>query len=155
MVGLDGIGVRDMADYEMPENMPKETEAHFLGHYLPWDSHRNLDVAMAAGMTSGKPTSANLWEGENLDNAQTGLHDYLMFRKFGYGRGCAQASVDVRSGRMGRLEAMHWVSRHDGRFPSSYAHISFEEVIRRIGVTKEQFWEVVHQFSVDYDDAGT
>ena len=77
-------------------------EAHFLGQYLPWDSHENAKAAFDAGMYQSSPCEANWWRHENLDNAQTGLHDHMMYRKYGYGRGCAQLAVDVRAGRQTR-----------------------------------------------------
>lgn len=145
-VGMEGITGRDMQDYEMPESI-EGIEAHFLGQYLPWSSHRNADVAIANGMESGLPTAANWWAEENLDNAQTGLHDYFGWLKYGYGRGCAQISIDVRAGRVRREEAMRWVASHDGRFPEVYAGVSFGEVLDWIGMTRSQFNKIADQFT--------
>ncbi len=147
MVGQDGITERDMADYEMPQELRLATEAHFLGAYIPWDSHRNARVAAEAGMEFRRPSTANWWEHENLDNAQTGIHDYFMWRKYGYGRGCAQISVDVRSGLVSRETALRWVESHDGQLPLMYCDISYEEVLGRIGVEPNDFWQLADQFA--------
>ncbi|MGH8034506.1 MAG: hypothetical protein ACREO9_04720, partial [Lysobacterales bacterium] len=122
-------------------------QAHFLGQYIAWDSHHNARVAMANGMTVAHPSEANFWPWENLDNAQTGLHDYLMFRKYGYGRGCTQISVDVRCGLYSPDFARGWVSRHDGLFPVFYAGVSLQEVLDRIGVSVEELHILLDRFT--------
>jgi len=86
-------------------------------------------------MESVLPCEANRWPWENLDNAQTGLHDYFMWLKYGYGRGCAQVSVDIRAGLLIREPSIKWVERHDGMFPSIYAGVKIEDVLDRIGMT--------------------
>lgn len=139
---------QSMRDYQLTiTEQHAPYEAHFLGAYLPWDSHQNAAVAIAAGMRAEQPTPANLWHHENVDNAQTGLHDHMMWRKYGYGRGCAQASVDVRTGRITREEALEWVLTNDGLFPEVYAGISIEEVLDRINITRERLNELMDYFT--------
>jgi len=138
----------DMSYYTLPGNL-EGIEAHFLGAYIPWDSHHNAEVAMAHGMrTFGKPPSeANWWEWENLDNAQTGVHDYLMYLKYGYGRVAAQMSVDIRTGRMSRDDGLKLLERMDGKYPSYYAGVSLEEILGRIGITVDRFDNLVERYA--------
>jgi hypothetical protein len=156
-VGLEGITDADMDDYRFPTD--SVAEAHFLGQYLPWDSHRNAEVAIAAGMkvcreslglglmVERPPCEANWWKAENLDNAQTGLHDHLMFKKFGFGRGCQQISCDVRAGLVSRLDALDWLKHHDGKYPTRYAGVFEYEVLDRIGMTRARLDELIERFS--------
>lgn len=154
----------DMRYYQPPTLSSLEeigVEAHFLGQYVPWDSERNARVAIEAGMRVrqlepdtatmlGRMTSpcrANWWCAENLDNAMTGLHDHFMYRKFGFGRGCQQISVDVRAGRISRAEALDWVRAHDGLFPYDYMDVPVEDVLFHIAVTKHQLYEALDQFT--------
>lgn len=158
-VGMEGITARDMKDYEMPGEMAMQAarmsrtkgampvEAHFLGQYLPWDSHQNAAVSIGAGMDAHRPSPANWWPWENQDNAQTGLHDYLGFRKYGYGRGCAQISVDIRAGSIDRTSAMEWLRMHDSQFPEVYAAVPVGEVLDRIGVTRRDLYRIMDQFT--------
>ena len=64
-------------------------------------------------MAWARPSPSNWWLWENLDNAQTGIHDYFMWLKYGFGRGCQQISVDVRTGRIHRDDALIWL-KHSG-----------------------------------------
>jgi N-acetyl sugar amidotransferase len=150
MVGVDGITERDMQEYMLPSDADMQAlgvEAHFLGQYLEWDSRRNAEVAIAHGMKAQRPTLANWWDAENLDNAQTGIHDHAMYRKFGYGRGCAQISVDVRAGLVSREEALKWVLQHDGLYPFEYAGVQQNEVLDRIDMRVKDFFEILHNFT--------
>lgn len=156
-VGLEGITERDMADYMPPEaGWDFEPEAHFLGQYLRWDSRRNAEVATEAGMRNfgQAPSTANWWVHENLDNAQTGIHDYFMWLKYGFGRGCQQISVDVRTGIVQRRHALDWVESHDHLFPSVYAGVEFGEVLAAISMRNHEFSVACDRFRNEAIHAG-
>lgn len=122
-------------------------EAHFLGQYIPWDSHENARVAIEAGMEYALPSRANWWVWENLDNAMTGIHDYLMYRKYGYGRGAAQVSVDIRTGRATREAALAWVESMDGEFPARYMDVPCLHVLDRIDMNAMDFRRICDHFT--------
>jgi len=150
LIGQEGITERDMADY-MPPTAAELDKAgvvvYWLGQFYEWGSHRNAHEATKAGFTYQRPTKANWWAWENQDNAQTGLHDHAMFRKYGYGRGCAQISVDIRAGKIGRGVALDWVRHHDGLFPDAYMGVPVQEVIGRIGVSEEKLHATLDRFT--------
>jgi hypothetical protein len=150
LIGTEGITERDMVDYQPPSAEDLDVhgvEAHFLGQYIPWDSHHNAEVAIAAGMQFKRPSIANWWPWENLDNAQTGLHDHMMWRKYGYGRAAAQLSVDIRSGRITRDEAVTFCHEFDGMLPEMYAGVPLDDVLDRIGITRARLNEIMDQFT--------
>ena len=149
-VGMEGITERDMRPYSLPADSEIErvgVEAHFLGAYIPWDSHRNASVAIAAGMQTMLPCPANWWDFENLDCMVTALHDIGMWRKFGYGRGCSQISVDVRAGRVSREDAMAWVRDHDGIFPDTYMGESIWSVLDYLEIKRGDFYRTLDAFT--------
>jgi N-acetyl sugar amidotransferase len=144
MVGMEGITEADMRDYMLPdEDKLSRVTAYWLGQFELWDSHRNVERAAAAGMIQQLPCMANWWVGENQDNAMTGLHDHVMFRKYGYGRGCAQISVDIRSGRVKRSDALDWVRRHDGAFPWFYMGVSAHSVTKVLGMPYDDMYSIL------------
>lgn len=149
-VGQHGITERDMRDYTLPpqEDMDRaDVEAHFLGQYLPWDSDQNATVAIRHGMRVSLPSWANYWVAENLDNAQTGIHDHLCYRKFGYGRLAAQVSVDVRKGVLKREIALNMVRERDGLFPWTYAGVKIEDVMARLDMTGADVMKTLDKFT--------
>jgi N-acetyl sugar amidotransferase len=149
-VGLEGITDHDMQDYMPPperEIIAQGVQAHFLGQYYEWDSKRNFEVATANGMKFKLPTSANWWASENLDNGMHGIHDYFCYLKYGYGRGAAQISVDVRNGVLDRDKAMNFLAVCDGLFPSRYADVGLGEVLSHIGMTRDELHKTADQFT--------
>lgn len=146
MVGQEGITEADMSDYLMPN--VENVAAYFLGQFYEWDSRRNWGRAVAAGMISILPTPRNWWPGENLDNAQTGLHDWGMFQKFGYGRATAQISVDIRYGRINRETALKEVERRESLYPSEYMSVRIEDILKPLGLMRNEFDAIMDRHAV-------
>jgi len=148
--GDHGFSLTDMRPYMPMDAQAMEAagvEVHFMGAYFPWDSHRNAQVAAEHGMRQKFPSEANWWAHENLDNAMTGLHDFAMYCKYGYGRAAAQASVDIRNGRITRSDALEVVRGCDGLFPHEYAGVDLEQVLERIEMTERQLFDVLKRFT--------
>lgn len=139
-IGQEGITAADMADYVLPDDaaMAKVT-AYFLGQFIPWDSHRNAEVARLGGMCQQLPSLANWWESENVDNFFTSAHDAGLYRKYGYGRMVAQMSVDIRHGRHDRNVCLEIVERRDGLFSERYAGVDLDEGLRFLGMSRQKF----------------
>lgn len=152
LIGQDGITAADMEDYRWPaaERVKQAgVTAYWLGQFYEWDSQRNADVAKAAGMKQRHPGRGNWWTHENLDCAQTGIHDYLMWLKYGYDRCTAQMSVDIRAGRFDRAELLKCARPKidEGWFPDSYMGVSLSEVLGRIGMTKAEFDAICDRYT--------
>ena len=149
-VGMEEITTRDMEFYTLPaagDINEVGVEAHFLGAYIPWDSRRNAEFSLNHGMRQQRTCDANWWFFENLDCLVTPIHDAAMYRKFGYGRGAAQISMDIRSGMVNRGEALTWAKEHDGLFPFEYLGVSYREVLDHIGMREFDFWKTLDSFT--------
>lgn len=147
LVGQHGLRREDMADYQMPSEADMGAiQAYFLGHFYPWDSHRNARQAAAAGMSTPLPAAYNWWHGENVDSGMTGIHDFFCWLKHGFGRACAQLSIDIRNDYLSRDEAMAVLVERDGLFPFEYMGISLQEVLRHIGISQDSFIEICNNY---------
>ena len=115
--GLLGLRVSDLSEpmassarHLIPYTYPSDEELQrvgvtgiFLGYYLPWDGYSNALLAQAYGFTTLSTTvEGSMVNYENLDNHQTGIHDYFKFLKFGFGRATDIACLHVRRGRITR-----------------------------------------------------
>lgn len=147
MIGQEGITAADMMDYGLPSDEKLEgVTAYFLGQFYEWDSHRNAKVAVDAGMQYRLSSPADWWDKENNDNAQTGVHDFFCYLKYGYGRLCAQVSVDIRKGLISREEAYSLVRRRDGTYPATYLRVTLQEVLDHIGMSWSEWHACVDRF---------
>jgi len=90
LIGLDGISAKDIIPYSYPSDEELKrvgVTGLFLGYYLPWDGYSNALIAQANGFESLSTTvEGSVVNYENLDNHQTGIHDYFKFLKFGFGQ---------------------------------------------------------------------
>jgi N-acetyl sugar amidotransferase len=151
LVGQEGIEAHHLIQYTYPtdEQLAEVgVTGIFLGYFLPWDGFGNALFAQAHGFeTYTKPVEGSLVNYENLDNVQTGIHDYFKFLKYGFGRASDLACMHVRRGRLSRADAVKLVEMHDGKFPSSYLGYSIEEVLDEIGMSLEEFQSVCDRFT--------
>ena len=141
-----GVPEDHLYDYRLPEDLG-DIQALFLGQFIPWDSRRNAHIAEEHGMVSRHPYSGSWWESENLDNAQTGLHDWFGYLKYGYGRACVQISVDIRNGLIDRDNGLAYAKILDLVFPGSYCGVPFGEVLESIDMTLDEFRQCEEQFT--------
>lgn len=151
LIGKPGITAANMAEYMPPSESAVrrlKCQAHFLGQYLgPWDSHRNAEVALRMGMQARLPCLANWWWWENLDNAMTGIHDYMMYRKYGLSRACQQISVDIRSGRVSRGYGEVILANSEDRFPEVYGGVHVNDVCKRLHIDREYLDKIIDKFT--------
>lgn len=151
LVGQEGITRRDLVQYTYPtdEELARVgVTGIFLGYYRPWDGYQNALVAQAHGFETFPTTvEGSLVNYENLDNAQTGIHDYFKFLKFGFGRATDIACLHVRRGRLRRSEAMRLVKRHDGKFPATYLGVPLAEILDPLGLSVDEFVKICDRFT--------
>ena len=151
MVGEEGIEKKHLIPYTYPsddELSKTNVTGLFLGHYLPWDGLTNALVAQANGFRSYERTvEGSMVNYENLDNHQTGIHDYFKFLKFGFGRATDIACLHVRRGRLNREDALNIVKKSDGKFPWIYLGKTLEEILEPLGITTDQFIAICDEFT--------
>jgi len=120
----------------------------FLGYFVPWDGQANAVISQANGFETLPTTvEGSLVNYENLDNHQTGVHDYFKYLKFGFGRATDIACLLIRRGRLGREDALELVRKLDGRFPWTYLGKSIEDILSRIDMTVDEFIGICDKFT--------
>lgn len=151
LAGLDGIEPKHLICYTYPSDEELSrvgVTGLFLGHYLPWDGLANTLIAQSNGFsTYDRVVEGSMVNYENLDNHQTGIHDYFKFLKFGFGRATDLACLHIRRGRLTRQDGLEAVRRLDGVFPWEYLGKSLEDILRPLEMTVDDFIAVCDQFT--------
>lgn len=151
LIGVEGIEKKHLINYTYPTDQELSrvgVTGLFLGHYLPWDGLSNTLIAQANGFkTYTKVVEGSMVNYENLDNHQTGIHDYFKFLKFGFGRATDLACLHIRRGRLTRQDGIDAVQRLDGKFPWEYLGKSLEDILRPLDMTVEEFIKVCDKFT--------
>ena len=160
--GLLGLRVSDLTnsygirDIDLiPYSYPTDEELAsigvtglFLGHYFPWDGFTNYFLAQAHGFKSfGETIEGSVVDYENLDNHQTGIHDYFKFLKFGFGRATDLVSIALRRGRITRKQGLEMIRLHDGKYPWTCLGKPLNEILKKIDVTVEEFDVICDRFT--------
>jgi N-acetyl sugar amidotransferase len=88
----------------------------FIGNYDRWDAnaHTELIKQRYGWEPSPEPFERTYRRISNLDDRyENGVHDYLKYVKFGYGRATDHASKDIRAGYMTRAEGIEMIRKYD------------------------------------------
>lgn len=151
LIEHNDIQQRDLINYTYPsdEELARVgVTGLFLGHYLPWDGLSNVLISQANGFsTYEKVVEGSMVSYENLDNHQTGIHDYFKFLKFGFGRATDLVCMHIRRQRLTRKDGLEIVGRLDGIFPWEYLGKSLEEILKPLEISVEQFTRICDRFT--------
>ncbi len=151
LVGYDGLREKDLSMFRYPNDLELKrvgVTGLFLGYYFPWEGYNNKLIAQSYGFESfGKVVEGHYVDYENLDNYQAGLHEYFMYLKFGYGRATAQASIDIRRGRVTREIAAKAVKELEGKYPNTFLGRDLKSVLHEIGLNVKDFEKYCDQFT--------
>ncbi len=151
IVGMEGIEKKHLIPYTYPtdEELARVgVTGLFLGYYIPWDGLSNALIAQANGFVSyDKSVEGSMVTYENLDNYQTGIHDYFKFLKFGFGRATDLACLHIRRGRISRSQGLDIVRRLDGKFPGEYLGKPLADILEPLDIGVEEFTRICDSFT--------
>ncbi len=151
LIGHEGLQTGDLIPYFYPSDEELKrvgVTCLFLGFYVPWDGYSNALLAQAHGFeTLPTVVEGSVVNYENVDNHQTGIHDYFKFLKFGFGRATDIACLHARRGRITRQDALELVKRHDGKFPWTYLGKPLAKILEPLDISVEQFIQICDRFT--------
>ena len=148
MIGVDGITKKELTPYFYPPDEDIErvgVTGIFLGSYFYWDARKQLDIILKKGfkVKEDGPIEGTYTNYENLDERLVGLHDYLKYVKYGFGRATDHVCIDIRNKRMDREEGIKKVLEFDGKYP----HYGIQSFIEYSQMTKEEIDEIIDSFT--------
>lgn len=116
---IPGLTMKDLLWLNMPSDKEIEdagTIGIYIGNFFKWDPNIHaLKMKEKYGFEfAAEPFERTYRIMSNLDDMhENGIHDYLKFVKFGYGRATDHASKDIRSGYMTREEGIGIIKKYD------------------------------------------
>jgi len=149
--GMYGLEKKDLIPYYYPsmEEIKKaKIQSLFLGYFFPWSGYENYEYVMKHGFTTYDKWVEGSYENyENLDNFQTGIHDYFKFLKFGWSRATDILSMAIRRKQISRAQAFEIIKERDGKYPSSYLGKSLKQILSHIDMSIEEFDTICDKFT--------
>ncbi|PIR39847.1 MAG: imidazole glycerol phosphate synthase subunit HisF [Alphaproteobacteria bacterium CG11_big_fil_rev_8_21_14_0_20_39_49] len=147
MVGLEGIKQSDMYIYQYPtdqEIYDLDLRGVYLSNFTYWEAneHTKTVIKEYGFETSNEQFDRTYRNMSNLDDIhENGVHDYLKYIKFGYGRCTDHATKDVRSGNMSRDKAIELIRHYDHVKPKD-----LKRWLEYTGMTEEEFDNISDTF---------
>jgi hypothetical protein len=143
-------GEKRLLFYEFPkkaELIKHKIHTVFLGPaWKDWSAETNSRVALAHGLRfrGGNPEDTGDLLGTSMvDEDWTIVNFLLKFYKLGFSRGTEHANALIRSGKISRDDGIPLAEKYD----EACAHEYIESFCQYIGLTEEEFWRTVRNFS--------
>ena len=148
MIGVDGLTEKELTPYFYPSDEDINRVGVigiFLGHYFFWDARKQLEIVKKHGFSVKEdgPVEGTYTNYENLDEKMHGLHDYLKFVKYGFGRATDHACIDIRNNRLTRNEGLELVKKYDGKYP----HDSIKAFEEYSGMSRIEIDSILDSFT--------
>jgi N-acetyl sugar amidotransferase len=116
----------------------------YISNYFKWDAnvHGRMVMDRYGFHEAEEPFERTYRRMSNLDDMhENGIHDYMKYIKFGYGRATDHACKDIRAGKLSRAEAIEIVRRMDPIKPRDLVRW-----LDYVGWTEDEFDRVADTF---------
>lgn len=146
-VGRENLTSADMICWKYPDDQvlfDLDLRGIFLGNYVYWEAndHTRMVIERYGFEVNDIPFDRTYRKMSNLDDMhENGVHDYLKYIKFGYGRATDHTCKDIRAGLMSREKAIELVNHYDPVKPGDLARW-----LEYVGMTEEEFDAVADTF---------
>ncbi len=128
----------------MDEIESNEIEFHYMSFYKKWIPQDNYYYAVrnTGFQPNDERTQGSYSKYSSFDDKIDSFHYYMTYIKFGMGRAVADASQEIRTGKISRDEGVALVNRYDHEFPSRY----YKEFLDYIDITDDEFKSITEVF---------
>ena len=144
----EGLEPRDMIWLRFPsdEDIARiSVRGIYIGNFFKWDPNQHIKLVESKyGFECARQAFERTYRTmSNLDDMhENGIHDFMKFIKFGYGRASDHASKDIRSGYMTREQGIEIVRKYDHVKPRR----DLERWLEYVGMTEAEFDQIADTF---------
>lgn len=146
-VDREGLSDEDLRYWKYPEDrdlMDCDVRGIYLGNYVRWEANEHVKFVIDeyGFEVSDEPFDRTYRRMSNLDDIhENGVHDYLKYIKFGYGRCTDHASKDIRAGLLSRESAIELIRHYDPVKPRDLARW-----LKYVGMSENEFDRIADTF---------
>jgi N-acetyl sugar amidotransferase len=142
MDDVDGVSRRDIQPYIYPFDEELErvgVRGIYLSNYIRWDSKKQHEhmISQYGYETALQERTFNTYEDVDCFHS-AGVHDYIKFLKYGYGKVTDHASREIRLKRLTREEGIELVKRYHDKRPRD-----MDMLLRWLGISERDFYNYI------------
>jgi N-acetyl sugar amidotransferase len=136
-------GIQDFEKYwwDFEFDDLSDVELAHWSYFENWDPYRNYLVAKEHfGLTEKEEANTGTYTNfAQNDNILYDLHTYLMYLKFGFGRGTQDVGIDIRRGSLSRDQGIILAEMYDNHLPNEF----IEDYCNYYQITENEFYSVI------------
>lgn len=144
--GKDEILEKELLGFKFPKDKDIKdvgVRGIYISNYVKWSGNNNANIAKKYGFKENEEEFDRTYRKiSNLDDMhENGIHDYMKYIKFGYGRATDHVIKDIRDGLMTREEGIEIVKKMD--------HIKSNDLKRwldYVDMSEEEFDKIADTF---------
>ena len=141
----DKISMKDLQAYTYPTDTQLEksrVRGVYLGNYVFWDSQRQIEemIEKFGYETHAQERTYNTYESIHCMN-NAGVHDYVKYLKFGYGKVNDHVARDIRLKRMDKARGAKLIRRYLEVKPEALSNF-----LDWVGFTEEELMACIDPF---------
>lgn len=135
---------RDLIPYSYPamrELKRLRYRSVCLGSFIPWDTQRQSNLIMNELGWEGDEVEGmphGLYTYEKIECAMQGVRDYLKYLKRGYSRVTQMTALDIRNGKMNKVDADRLIAEWEGHKPPS-----LELFLEYLDISEQEFNDII------------
>jgi hypothetical protein len=136
-------GIQDFEKYwwDFEFDDLSDVELAHWSYFENWDPYRNYLVAKEHfGLTEKEEANTGTYTNfAQNDNILYDLHTYLMYLKFGFGRGTQDVGIDIRRGSLSRDQGIILAEMYDNHLPNEF----IGDYCNYYQITENEFYSVI------------
>ncbi len=145
LIGVDGLTKDDLSQFFYPTNEELEqvgVRGVYLGNYIPWDTKKQHELMIKKYGFETLPQQRTFDTYNNTDCVHySGLHDYIKFLKYGYGKVTDHATRELRWGRLNKDEAIQFVRKYQNIIPKDT-----QLFLDWLNITEDELFNTINKF---------
>jgi hypothetical protein len=143
--GVEGLSEADMVQFNYPNDREISragVRGLYLNNYIRWDSKAQHE-AMVTSYEYEPATQQRTFDTCNDVDCQhySGLHDWIKFSKWGYGKASDHASREIRLRRMTRDQGIDLVARYRDVAPADESRL-----LKWLNLSNAEFEQTIDRF---------
>ena len=146
LIGEDSdLSAKDLQAFTYPSNAEIEDiklRGLYLGNYIRWDAQKQIEDMIAKYGYESAPQERTFNTYESIYCAvNAGVHDYIKYIKYGYGKATDHACRDIRLNRMSREKGIELIQKYDQVIPQSLSTF-----LNWLDISKDKFYKSIDPF---------